>query len=153
MHLKCLMTRLTMQAGVLTEGSVDESAASFTLGAYRGVTDHGQQASGRLDSDASHPQTDTAVPHSADGAGSADPYEPAVATAVDLADSDCSTEDALDKASAHSSGSPGRAAIDGAPPVHGDTDSPTTATSSSGARAAQRHASTAEAADRPSSLH
>ncbi len=132
---------LTMQADVLTEGPVDESAASFMLGAYRGVTGHGQQASGRLDSDASHPQTDAAGPHTADGAGSAVPSEPAVATAVDLADSDCSQEAALDKASAHSSGSP--AAIDGLPPVPVHADSPTAAASS--AQPFQQHASTAEA--------
>ncbi len=136
--------RLTTQAGVLNEGSVDESAASFTLGAYRGVTDHGHQASGSLDSDASHPQTDTAVPHAADSAGSAVPSEPAVATAVDLADSDCSTEAALDQTSAHSCGSPGAAGMVSPQPLFSDSGNPTTVTSSSGSQLFRRHVSTAE---------
>ena len=143
---------LSLQVGALNKGNVDESAASFTLGAYRGVTDNGQQANGRLDPDASHPQTDAAVPHTADGAGSAVPSEPAVATAVDLADSDCSKEAALDQTSAHSSGSPGSAGTDGLLPLSSDSDCPTAAASSSNARAAQ-HVSTAEArsASEPSS--
>ena len=147
------MTCLSMQAGALNEGHLNESAGSFTLGAHRGSIHHGQQASDRLGSDASHPQTDTAASHSADGAGSAVTSELAVATAVDLADSDCSTEAALDKTFAHSSASPGTAAIDDSQPLSSDSDSPTTAASSSGAQPFQSPVSTAEAgsASQPSS--
>jgi len=147
------MTCLSMQAGALNEGHLNESAGSFTLGAHRGSIHHGQQASDRLGSDASHPQTDTAASHSADGAGSAITSELAVATAVDLADSDCSTEAALDKNFAHSSASPGTAAIDDSQPLSSDSDSPTTAASSSGAQPFQSPVSTAEAgsASQPSS--
>ena len=147
------MTCLSMQAGALNEGHLNESAGSFTLGAHRGSIHHGQQASDRLGSDASHPQTDTAASHSADGAGSAVTSELAVATAVDLADSDCSTEAALDKTFAHSSASPGTAAIDDSQPLSSDSDSPTTAASSSGAHPFQSPVSTAEAgsASQPSS--
>jgi len=147
------MTCLSMQAGALNEGHLNESAGSFTLGAHRGSIHHGQQASDRLGSDASHPQTDTAASHSADGAGSAVTSELAVATAVDLADSDCSTEAALDKTFAHSSASPGTAAIDDSQPLSSDSDSPTTAASCSGAQPFQSPVSTAEAgsASQPSS--
>ncbi|KAL0017785.1 hypothetical protein WJX77_002523 [Trebouxia sp. C0004] len=134
-----------IKAGVLNEGSLNGSAGSFTLGAHRGVTCHGQQASGSLGSDASYPQTDVATPLTAHGASAAVEAEPAVATAVDLADSDCSTEAAVDNTSAHSSGSPGSAAIDALLHIPGDTDTPTTAASSSDFHPLQPHASTAEA--------
>ena len=145
--------RLSMQAGVLNEACVNESAGSFTLGAHRGTIHHGQQASGSRGSDASHMQTDAATSHTARGASPAVEAEPAVATAVDLADSDRSTEAALHKTSAHSSVSPGTAAIDDPQPLSSDSDSPTTATSSSGATPFQPHVSTAEAgsATQPSS--
>ena len=145
--------RLSMQAGVLNEASVNEPAGSFTLGAHRGTIHHGQQASGSLGSDASHLQTDAAASHTARGASPAVEAEPAVATAVDLADSDRSAEAALHKTCAHSSNSPGTAAIDDTQPLSSDSDSPTTATSSSGATPFQPHVSTAEAgsATQPSS--
>ena len=139
------MMRLSLQVGALNKGHVKESADSFTLGAHRDTTHHGQQASGSLASDAAHLQTDVVTPLTAYGVSAVVEAEPALATAVDLADSDCSTEDAFDKTSAHSSGSPETAAIDGLPPVHGDTDSPTAAASSSGSQPSERHASTAEA--------
>jgi len=139
------MMGLSLQVGALNKGHVKESADSFTLGAHRGTIHHGQQASGSLASDAAHLQTDVVTPLTAYGVSAVVEAEPAVATAVDLADSDCSTEDAFDKTSAHSSGSPETAAIDGLPPVHGDTDSPTAAASSSGSQPSERHASTAEA--------
>jgi len=137
--------RLSLQVGAPNKGHVKESADSFTLGAHRGTIHCGQQASGSLASDAAHLQTDVVSPLTAYGVSAVVEAEPAVATAVDLADSDCSTEDAFDKTSAHSSGSPETAAIDGLPPVHGDTDSPTAAASSSGSQPSERHASTAEA--------
>ena len=137
--------RLSMQAGVLNEASVNESAGSFTLGAHRGTIHHGQQASGSLGSDASHLQTDAVASRTARGASPAVEAEPAVATAVDLADSDRSAEAALHKTSAHSSVSPGTAAVDDPQPLSSDSDSPTTATSSSGATPFQPHVSTAEA--------
>ena len=145
--------RLSMQAGVLNEACVNESAGSFTLGAHRGTIHHGQQASGSLDSDASHLQTDAVASRTARGASPAVEAEPAVATAVDLADSDCSAEAALHKTSAHSSVSPGTAAVDDPQPLSSDSDGPTTATSSSGATPFQPHVSTAEAgsATQPSS--
>ena len=147
------MMRLSMQAGALNEASVNEPAGSFTLGAHRGTIHHGQQASGSLGSDASHLQTDAASSRTARGASPAVEAEPAVATAVDLADSDRSAEAALHKTSAHSSVSPGTAAVDDPQPLSSDFVSPTPATSSSGATPFQPHVSTAEAgsATQPSS--
>ncbi|DBA68354.1 TPA: hypothetical protein ACH3X2_013664 [Trebouxia sp. C0005] len=135
-----------IKAGILNEGSANESASSFTLGAHRGSILHSQQASGSLSSDASHQQTDVATPLTACGASAAVEAEPAVATAVDLAHSDCSTDAALDKTSAHSSVSPGTAAVHESQPLSHDSDSPTTATSSSGPQPFQPHVTTPRAA-------
>ncbi|KAL0049310.1 hypothetical protein WJX82_011011 [Trebouxia sp. C0006] len=107
-----------IKVGAPNKGHVKGSADSFTLGAHRGTIHCGQQASGSLASDAAHLQTDVVSPLTAYGVSAVVEAEPAVATAVDLADSDCSTEDAFDKTSAHSSGSPETAAIDGLPPTN-----------------------------------